>query len=74
MTRENFIKAYARNYGVTIEAATRVAEIAYANEDKPLATIAKKIGNGIALAILIPMYVLGAIVAIRLVLSVLGIN
>lgn len=73
MTRENFIKAYARNHGVSIETATRVADIAYTHEDKPLTTVAKKIGNGVGLAILIPMHVLGAIVAIRLVLAILGI-
>lgn len=74
MTRENFIKAYARCHGVSIETATRVAEVAYANEGKPIATAAKKVGNGVGLAILIPMYALGAIVAIRIVLSILGIN
>ena len=73
MTREKFIKAYALNHGVSVEEATRIANILEADKKGPVATVAGKVGNGVGLAILIPMYTLGAIVAIRIVLAALGI-
>lgn len=73
MTRERFIKVYALNHGISIEEATRVADFLDSQKKGPVATAVGKIGNGVGLAILVPMYALGAIVAIRIVLSILGI-
>ena len=73
MTRERFIKVYALNHKVSIEEATRVADFLDSQEKGPITTAAGKIGNAMGMAILIPMYILGAIVAIRIVLAILGI-